>query len=224
MSWHQAPGSWSFVFPGSVPDAGSVERIGVVVAVSLGASPGRVPSDHHLHLCTQGTWLPPRVGGRWPTLWWRPANLGLAIPSLSLGSSFVNGAGHTRSVTRGHGARAVVTVCTSITRLIANGLQLLRKWYPPPCYHLHVGMASLKRAGGVLARPARPLQPPLNCRHSVSGGHSHGPVVPTQADLLCKALTPGSCQPDWGGGVPPSPQLSGHLLPTSGVGGLFCGH
>ena len=98
------PGSWSFVFPGSVPASGSVERVGVVAATSLGGSLDRVPSDHHLHLCTQGTWPQPRVGGRWPTFWWRPANLGLAIPSLSFGSSFVNGAGLTRSVTRGHGA------------------------------------------------------------------------------------------------------------------------
>ena len=163
-----------------------MERVGVVAVVSLGASPGRVPSDHHLHLCTQGTWLQPRVGGRWPTLWRGPA-----VPSLSLRSSFVNGAGHIRSVTSVHinhsahrkrTAAARETVPTTLSFPCGHGISQESWWFP--------------------GQTAHPLHPRLKCRRSGSGGHSHGPFIPTQAGLLPNALTPGSCQPDWGGGAP----------------------
>ena len=211
-----APGSWAFVFPGSVPAAGSVERVGVVAAVSLGGSLDRVPSDHHLHLCTQGTWLQPRVGGRWPTLWRRPTNLGLAIPSLSLGSSFVNGAAHTRSVTRGHGARQSLGSSQTDCSCSGNGTH----------HHVIICMWAWQLSREpVVSWPDQsvPFTPHSSAGTVCLGGtHTAPSYLPRPAS--CPMHLPPGATSLTGGGVPPSPQLSGHLLPTSGAGGLLCRH
>lgn len=148
-----------------------MERVGVVAVVSLGASPGRVPSDHHLHLCTQGTWLQPRVGGRWPTLWRGPA-----VPSLSLRSSFVNGAGHIRSVTSVHinhsahrkrTAAAREMVPTTLSFPCGHGISQESWWFPgqtspspsPPT------QVQAQRVWGALTRPLHtyPGRSPAQC-------------------------------------------------------------
>ena len=132
---------------------------------------------------------------------------------------FVNGAGHTRSVTRGHGARsdqcarqslssrkrtaaARETVPTTLSFPRGHGISQESWWFP-----------------GQTSPSPSPL---LKCRCSGSGGHSHGSFVPTQAGLLPNALTPGSCQPDCGGGAPllclPHPSFPDTSCPLQALG------